>query len=365
MKLRHARSWFLSALLVSTSSLSAQVAINEIFYHGPDDLDSLQWVELYNTTSQPVDLSGWRLAKGVAFTFEPGSTLGAQGYLVLCKDRKVFDEFYTVPVAGEFKKSIKSGGDRLELRDRDGRLIDGVTFDDRAPWPSAADGETASLERICPTEGGDDPANWQGSPLSEDGNRPGGTPGQRNAAFRATLPPSLSHIAFPTNTVAPQQAITVQAKVQSKSPIKEVALLYRVVRSGMPGEEKSVPMVAVGTDASYKAEIPGQDAGQIVRFRIRAVDQNNAERLHPAPTEPHPAFSCLVFTNATPGKLPLAYLIHPDPDAAEKALRQARGGGGGENAMGRFMMQMQFRGALDLPSLWASLTLSNATPAGV
>jgi len=30
--------------------LHAQVVINEIFYHAPDDLNDLQWIEFHNTT---------------------------------------------------------------------------------------------------------------------------------------------------------------------------------------------------------------------------------------------------------------------------------------------------------------------------
>ena len=33
--------------------VSAQVVINEILYHAPDDLDDLQYVELHNTGTAP------------------------------------------------------------------------------------------------------------------------------------------------------------------------------------------------------------------------------------------------------------------------------------------------------------------------
>src|SRR5438309_513582 len=87
--------------------LQAQVVINEIFYHAPDDLADLQWVELYNTSEQAVNLSGWRLAKGIKFDFGPGATIPPHGYMVVCKDRQRFKEFYEAPVAGEFSRSLK------------------------------------------------------------------------------------------------------------------------------------------------------------------------------------------------------------------------------------------------------------------
>ena len=56
----------------------AQVVINEIFYHAPDDLEDLQYLELHNTGDQPVDLSGWSFTKGVKHRFPDGARIGGQ-----------------------------------------------------------------------------------------------------------------------------------------------------------------------------------------------------------------------------------------------------------------------------------------------
>jgi hypothetical protein len=365
MKTRCAFVHLLLVLLVLP--LQAQVVINEIFYHAPDDLTNLQWIELYNNSDQAVNLSGWRLRKGIKFDFAPGSTIAPRGFIVICKDKKLFQEFYQVTVAGEFGRSLKRSGDRLELRNRDGKLIDSVEFGNRSPWPRAADGWTASLERICPTAPGNLAENWTGSPLSPDDKQPGGTPGDKNAAFCASLPPVISQVSFPTNWIAPEQPIPVAAQVQSKAELKEVVLRYRIVRPGSIGEEQALPMTKSGADARFSASIPGQQAGQIIRFRIQAVDQNSAERFYPSPTEPYPALSCLVFTNVTPGKIAFGYLIHTDADDARSALRLVqnvgRGAATSPEGQARFMAQMQFRSTLDLPSLWAALTLSTNAPA--
>src|SRR6266852_5546648 len=125
--------------------VQAQVVINEIFYHAPDDLTDLQWVELYNTSEQAVNLSGWRLSKAVKFDFPQGASSAPHGYTVVCKDRQRFQEYYQVPVAGEFSRSFKRNGERLELHKAGGQLADSVEFGNRPPWPRAADGWTASL----------------------------------------------------------------------------------------------------------------------------------------------------------------------------------------------------------------------------
>jgi hypothetical protein len=352
-----------SFLLVVFSS-RAQIVINEVFYHAPDDLTDLQWVELYNNSDQPVSLSGWVLAKALKFTFAATNSIAARGYVVLCKDRKTFQEFYDVPVTGEFERSFKHTGERLELRNPAGQVVDSLEFSNRPPWPRGPDGRTASLERICPSALGKLPENWAGSPLSEDATHPGGTPGVQNTSFSATLPPWISQVRFPSNTIPPQQAMPIEAQVQSPTELKRVTLLYRVIQAGSEGEEVAVPMSKTAKPG-YSATIPGQQAGQVVRFRIQAVDANSAERFYPSPTEPHPAVSLLVFTNSAPGKVPQGYFIHSDPEEAKSALHQLQGGGQPApttpEGQTKFMAQMEFRNALDLPQLWTALTLSNCT----
>ena len=50
-------------------STKAEVVINEIFYHAPDEVHDLQWLELYNSGQRTVDLSGWKLTKGIEYQF--------------------------------------------------------------------------------------------------------------------------------------------------------------------------------------------------------------------------------------------------------------------------------------------------------
>src|SRR6266516_2898574 len=64
------------------------VVINEIMYHPPTTNVLEQWFELYNNRNAPVDLSGWQVNKGVAFTFPTNTVLAAGGYLAVAADRK-------------------------------------------------------------------------------------------------------------------------------------------------------------------------------------------------------------------------------------------------------------------------------------
>ena len=59
---------FLFAIALLPATLRARVVINEIFYHAPDDIDGLAYIELHNTEEDPVDLSGWSFTRGVKVT---------------------------------------------------------------------------------------------------------------------------------------------------------------------------------------------------------------------------------------------------------------------------------------------------------
>src|SRR5712691_5675878 len=74
--------------------LAANVVINEIMYHASSQNVGDEWVELYNRGAAPVDLGGWRFGKGIDYTFAPGASLDAGGYLVVARDPARFQLKY-------------------------------------------------------------------------------------------------------------------------------------------------------------------------------------------------------------------------------------------------------------------------------
>src|SRR5262249_37901809 len=160
----------------------------------------------------------------------------------------------------------------------------------RAPWPVAADGYSSSLERICPTAATTGPENWAPSPMAPGTPKPMGTPGKKNASYAAKLPPFISKVTFTPKHATPDQEEKVEAEVNNARELTEVELRYRVAGPGYERQEQSIPMTKT-PQGMFAAKIPAQKAKQIVRFRVRAVDANNAERLYPHPNELRPALS--------------------------------------------------------------------------
>jgi hypothetical protein len=322
-----------SLLLTLPAAAWPGVVINEILYHAPNDLDDLQFIELHNTDGQIINMSGWKLARGVHFDFPEGSKIEAGGYLVVCKDAKEFKRHYGFDAAGVFTGTLSHRGERVTLVDAKGREVDSVRYGSRTPWPVAADGYSSSLERICPTTKNTGPENWSASPLTGT-QRPGGTPGKKNSVFALRLPPIVRGVTIMPSHLAPGQEAKVTAEVRSPFEVQSVELRYRIAGSGYENEEKSLPMARNDKDR-FTAILPGQKANQIIRFRIRAVDSRGTERFYPHANDVRPAVSVYVHENIQPLRIPQGYIIHVGK--AEFQRGQAAGGfgfrfGGGPSA---------------------------------
>lgn len=127
----YCRALLAGALLLTR--VEGKVVINEVFYHAPNGLEDLQWIELYNTSKEPADVSGWALTKGVRYTFPVGTRIPGESYWVLSRNAKRFEQFYHRPSNTEFEKSLRRKGERLELSDGNGNVVETLKFDDHNP----------------------------------------------------------------------------------------------------------------------------------------------------------------------------------------------------------------------------------------
>ncbi len=148
------RTWLLakathkSSNQISTNNL---LHINEIHYHpssgNPDD----EFIELYNQSSDEISLEGLRLRGGVSFDFPKSSSIKPKGYLVIARNPSALSSKYKIPaqhVIGPFKGGLSNRGEEIRLEDIFGRTLDFVSYADRHPWPTSADGWGSSLELI-------------------------------------------------------------------------------------------------------------------------------------------------------------------------------------------------------------------------
>jgi hypothetical protein len=121
--------------------------INEIFSRGADpDFD---WIEIYNNSSSPVDISGYKIYDGGGqsgskpkMEFPASTSIPANGFIVIVVDDATSD----FPDGSSF--GLGSGGEQIWLENASGTVINTVTF------PALT--ETQSYGRIA-----DGTYNWQ------------------------------------------------------------------------------------------------------------------------------------------------------------------------------------------------------------
>jgi hypothetical protein len=167
------------------------VVINEIMYNPPDlNGQNSEYVELKNTTGSAVNLYdvngvGWEFSDGIDYRFPSGTTIPANGYLLVVKTTPTyFRTRYSVPsgvtVLGPYGGNLSNAGEKLELvkptdTDELGQIVytrvDRVVYSDGSHpadcpegvdlWPKEPDGGGKTLSRKFPLSYGNDPNNWQ------------------------------------------------------------------------------------------------------------------------------------------------------------------------------------------------------------
>lgn len=283
-----------------------RVVLNEIMYHPPDDQEELQFIEIHNPGATPADLSGWSLKSGVKALIPKQTLLPAGGFLVICKNIPAFRSRYgtNILVAGIFSGKLSHKGEKVVLADSSGQPVDQVTYSDAPPWPLGADGYGSSLERICPAQTSESPANWVSSALFP-GRTLGGTPGQTNTGYSSHPLPVLSKIQFGPGQ--PGTPIRVTAELTDEKGVESVSLIWGSSAGELAEIKAEASMTRQSGDGRqgvYQGVIPPQPEGRLIRFFLQAKNASGALRLFPAKSEPRPAFSCSTFVNTNRAQVP-------------------------------------------------------------
>jgi hypothetical protein len=152
--------------MVFAMNLSALTPISEAIPGRPFTDNPEEWIELYNRSDTPVDLTGWELAGGVEFAFPTRTIIEPGAYLLVANDGPALAEKYpelATQIVGSFSRSLSNSGERLVLYDHRGNPADELTYYDRADWPSAADGNGSSLELRDPDADNSIAESWAAS----------------------------------------------------------------------------------------------------------------------------------------------------------------------------------------------------------
>ncbi len=147
--------------------LARPLVINEILYHPVSGENDDEFVELHNRGGTAINLAGWRLEDAVDFTFPPGASVPAGGYIVVARNQPRLLARYanltSANTVGNYSGALGDGGERIVLTMPEAFLVtnnavittnynhvrvDEVTYRDGGRWGRWSDGGGSSLELI-------------------------------------------------------------------------------------------------------------------------------------------------------------------------------------------------------------------------
>jgi len=191
-------------LIETTPANAGNLVLAEIHYRPTDanpteiaagftDRDDFEFIELMNSGSQTIDLSGVRFIAGITFDFSTAAIrhLEPGARLLIVNDLAAFQLRYgdalSSQIAGEYSGNLSNDGELITLVDASDSNIQSFTYNDQAPWPESPDGGGYTLVLIEPSqEPVPDhavPANWRASVAI--GGSPGGTDGSNYDDWRS------------------------------------------------------------------------------------------------------------------------------------------------------------------------------------
>lgn len=314
------------AFVLEATSPDRSVVINEIHYNPPENTIREEFIELFNPSNAPVNLSSWRLRGAVDFVFTNGTTIPANGYLVVAAVPSVIQARYGVAARGPWTGGLSSDGETVTLRDATDAVVDEVAYKSEFPWPIAANGNGSSMELINPDTDNNLGSSWA-SPL----NPAVPSPGAKNQVFATNAAPNIRQVNHTPQKPASTNQVIVTAKITDPQGVASVVLNYQVVTPGNfipayipftvaqlnatplatppanPAFEAATNWTAIfmhddgmngdqlAGDDVYTAVLPVQPNRTLVRYRITSTDALGASRRAPFADDPSLNFAYFVY----------------------------------------------------------------------
>ncbi len=138
------------------------IVISEVFYDTPGKDSLEEWVELYNPTNTPIDLTGWTLEdNSKSWTLPNGLTIAPNSYLVIARNNQGFYKLYGFyPDVSGLKLALGNNGDQLILRDNNGVEVDFVAWENYVTGWNIAAPTGSSIERNPVNQDTDTVNDW-------------------------------------------------------------------------------------------------------------------------------------------------------------------------------------------------------------
>ncbi|NLZ07051.1 MAG: hypothetical protein GXY19_17925 [Phycisphaerae bacterium] len=162
----------LADVVFAVGPVAESLRISEVMYH-PADPDA-EYVELTNVGNETVNLNLVKFTRGIEFTF-PSVELKPGGHILVVRDLAAFEAAYgaELAVAGQYTGNLDNAGERIDLQDAAGQVIQ--SFEYRDGWHDITDGQGFSLtvktSAMSDADALGEKSSWR--PSAEVGGSPG------------------------------------------------------------------------------------------------------------------------------------------------------------------------------------------------
>jgi hypothetical protein len=221
-----------------------------------------EWIELYNNTPSTIDLTGWTItwSHGTtthSLTFSTSTdtitTISAQGFFLL---ERSDDKSTDIPADQFFTGALDNNGEKLELRNASGTLIDLV--DCSLGWfTGTASPDYISMERISSTTTGATLTNWANNNLiTRNGLDAGSPPNKINGTPKAENSVSKS-----------QTEITQQNLSELFEQFDKITLTYYgnpYITSGLKVPENKTLSIEPGVILQFREGYQNYEMGSLI-----------------------------------------------------------------------------------------------------
>lgn len=292
-----------------TTTAKSPVVINEVYYEPDDNTKDIEFVELWNPSATPQDISGWRLDGAVQYVFPASTVMAANSYRVIAANSVAFQANYGFAPHGQWVGKLKNSGDDVEFRDPAFTLVDNVDFEPGFPWPTTAAGAGPSIELISPGLENDVGGAWRNSTANPRRQ----TPNAANSVSSALAPPNIRKVDHTPASPTAGQEVLITAEIDDRNDVTSASLLYQVVNPGgyirktdpaytttwttVPMNDAGTGGDAVAGDGIYTAAVPAsvQTHRRLIRYRIEATDATALSITVPYADDEQPNFAYFVY----------------------------------------------------------------------
>ncbi len=158
---------FILLLIFLSSKSSANILINEVMYNPVTNDNYNEWIELFNPTNKPINISNWTIDDNSAKDYLEGdfdngngtTIIPPKGYAIIAdRETKIYENF-SIPIDAirlyvddsSIGNGLGNNGDKLILKNKTEEIIDAIEwgndYSDISGMPADIIGEGFSLSR--------------------------------------------------------------------------------------------------------------------------------------------------------------------------------------------------------------------------